>query len=319
MATATAKSRKTEQAVDLREYTSTVGTGAVVNREACLITGLKILGPESKNNRHYPESLRRSTARMYEGVPAYFDHLKPGDERSYADRFGVWSNIRALPEGTFGDLKYNPKHPMAEAVLHDIENGTNGVGCSPDHYGTGPVKGGRRIVESISLVKSVDIVANPATNRSFSESTNEGTDAMELAEQLSEQIGKVSALTTENASLKEQVTKLTTDNAALTAANAALKESVDAAAAVAKAADHKAKVATLLDEAKIPATARTKEFVGLLESASLEVATAAVKSLAESLKDVPTRSVNAAAGARMSEQGQQKSGGAMSLAEFKAV
>jgi len=297
MATATAKSatsRKPEQSVELREFTNTVGVGAAVNRDTCTITGLKILGPESRNKRHYSESLRRSTAHLYEGVPAYFDHLKPGAERSYADCFGHWSNIRALPEGTFGDLKYNPKHPMAEAVLHDIENGTKGVGCSPDHYGNGPVgRDGKRMVESITVVKSIDIVANPATNRSFSESTNEGNaDMAELAEQLTEALTKVSTLATEKQSLAEQVTKLTEQVSTLVGEKSKLQESVDAAAAATKIAEHKAAVVKLLDDNKIAAHLRKPELIAMYEAVDIKAAEAGIKSLAESTKGTVVRSVS---------------------------
>ena len=103
---------------------------------------------------------------------------------------------------------------------------------------------------------------------------------MELAEALE----KVAGLQTEVATLKESVTKLTTENAALAGEKAKLQESVDAAAKAAAAAEHKTKVGELLAEHKIPEAARTKEFVALLESSSLDNATAAVKSLAGTLK-----------------------------------
>lgn len=291
MAVASAKpakpaSRKASGEIWLGEadYACTQGSGATVDRQANIIRGVKILGLTSQNGRNYlPETLRRALS-LYEAAPVYFNHPPKNStaDRPYEDRFGETCNVRLTESGIYGDVKFNPKHPRAEQVLFDIENNTSKVGFSPDHYGDGPMRNGRRIVESISRVKSIDIVANPATNRSFSES--EGDHDMELAEQLAESRANETKLTSENAGLKEQLTKLTEQVGALTGEKAALQEQVDAAAAATKAAQHKAKIGELLAEHKVPESARTKEFVALLESSSLEAATGAIKSLAESFK-----------------------------------
>jgi len=282
MATATA--RKADADVLLREYTSAAGTGCRILREASTVSGLKILGTSSANGRDYPLKTLRESVRLYEGVPVYFDHLECGQQRRYGDRFGNMTNVRATNDGLYGDLVYNPKHPLAEQVLHDIEAGTKDVGCSPDHYGRGPTQNGRRIVEAITSVKSVDIVANPATNKSFSESTRQGTDAMELAEQLAEQVGKVGSLTSENAGLKEQIAKLAEQVSTLTGEKAKLQESVDAAAKAQAVADHKTAVTKLLDDNKIPDHLRKPELIALYESVDAKAAEAAIKALAEAGK-----------------------------------
>ena len=154
----------------LLEYATVDRASAKVDRAANVIRGVKLLGWESQNGRTYTRQALQKALPLYEGVPVYFDHLKPGAERAYVDRFGETFNVRLTESGLVGDVKYNPNHPRAEQVLFDVENGTSKVGFSPDHYGDGPVRNGKRIVETISKVKSVDIVANPATNRSFSES-----------------------------------------------------------------------------------------------------------------------------------------------------
>lgn len=323
--TATAASRTSSHKPQVKDiwlgeadYASTSGTGAKIDRDASMIRGVKFLGLTSQNGRHYlPETLRRALP-LYEGAPIYFNHQPKGStaDRPYEDRFGEACNVRLTESGMWGDIKYNPKHPRAEQVIYDIENNTPKVGFSPDHYGDGPIRNGKRIVESINRVKSIDIVANPATNRSFSES--EGNHDMELAEQLAESRANETKMMAELASLKESVTKLTTDNAALTAKAASLQESVDAATKEKAAAEHKAKVGELLSEHKIPEKARTKEFVALLESSPIEAATAAVKSLAETLKSAGTGATRSVSGTPISESQKTEGGDKFDAKSFAA-
>ncbi|MBA4018308.1 MAG: hypothetical protein C0483_14170 [Pirellula sp.] len=171
MATATFPASIPAKSERFLEYTAANNGGAKVDRAANVIRGVKLLGMESANGRTYTKQALEKALPMYEGAPVYFDHVKPGTERSYGDRFGEAVNVRLTPSGLIGDVKYNPDHPRAKQVLFDVENGTSKVGFSPDHYGDGPLRNGRRVVETITVVKSIDIVANPATNRSFSEST----------------------------------------------------------------------------------------------------------------------------------------------------
>jgi len=161
-----------EGLIAFREFVSTAGSGATIDREAGIVRNVKLLGRESKNGRIYSDKAMREAAALYIGKPIFFDHnVTSATNRKYGDRFGEVLTATVRPTGVFGDFRYNKKHPLAEQVLHDIEANTEGVGFSPDHYGNGPLDNrGSRMVETIRLVKSLDIVANPATNHSFSES-----------------------------------------------------------------------------------------------------------------------------------------------------
>lgn len=302
MATKTAKTAATgrtgtaDSNLSLRESFGSRGPGIKPNREAGIIPGVKIVGFESKNRRRYlPEALRGAIA-LYEGAPVYVNHPKnPTEERPYQDHFGTLQNVRMTESGLYGDLKYKTKHPMAETVLEDAENDTKGIGLSPNHFGSGKVQNGIRIVESISRVESVDIVANPATNISFRESETPNVD---LTEQLTEATTRVAELTA-------KVTQLTEQAAALTAENAAMKE------AAAKEA-HKSKVAGWLKEHKIPAVAQTPEFIALCESVDGETAEKAIKSLAGKLGEVKVVAASGTPGrgvGRMTEGAGGGSGG----------
>ena len=147
-----------------------------VDRSRGMIRGVKILGLESKNGRSYlPEAIRRATG-LYEGQRVNVDHGKPGDSRSYADRIGTIVNVSARSDGLFGDLKFNPKHPLAEQLAWDAENSPESVGLSHDVSGKVTRRNGKATVESIDSVRSVDLVADPATTAGLFESVDSNTD-----------------------------------------------------------------------------------------------------------------------------------------------
>lgn len=160
-----------------------------VDRETSVIRGVRILGLSSKNNREYAEEAVKKAVPLYEGRHVNVDH---GDiaARSYRDRIGALENVRFADAGLRGDLKVNPKHPLAEQLFWDAENLPNAVGMSHVVEGvTARKEGGGVHVEEIVAVASVDLVANPATTQSLFESEErmktklkeEGTEVAALA------------------------------------------------------------------------------------------------------------------------------------------
>lgn len=142
-----------------------------------VISGVKLLGMQSKNGRSYSEqAIQKALAsKFYEGATIYVDHPgKGGQGRSYRDRFARVENVRMEQgKGLFGDMRFNPHHPMAAQVIWDAENKTEGVGLSHNIIAkTRNVKGGE-IIEEITKVHSVDLVDNPATTRSLFECSQE--------------------------------------------------------------------------------------------------------------------------------------------------
>lgn len=128
-----------------------------------VIRGVKVCGLTSANRRRYkPEALRRAVrAGLYEGAVVQVDH------HGHADRFGTLINTRYRPgRGVFADLKYDPRHPLAECVAEDAKRGLGIYGLSHDADGIG-----RRanVVEGIAAVRHVAIVAGAATTMALSE------------------------------------------------------------------------------------------------------------------------------------------------------
>ncbi len=145
------------------EYSDSRGTTVTVDRKSGLISGVKILGLESRNGRSYlPEAIRQA-AGLYEGKRVNVDHSRSADSRSYRDRMGRLQNVAAREDGLYGDLFVNPQHVLAEQLFWDAENSPENVGLSHDVSGKVTRRAGKATVESIDAVRSVDLVAEPAT------------------------------------------------------------------------------------------------------------------------------------------------------------
>lgn len=162
---------KTAMMTHLLEYAS----GGRVDRANAVIRGVKILGRESPNGggRVYSDQAMRDAARLYEGIGVNLDHpdrATPGANRSVKDRIGTLSNCRVSKNGVFGDLTLIKGHPYTPAILEIAESNPVGFGLSHNAQGPTSQRYGQNVVESITRVRSVDIVNDPATNRSLFES-----------------------------------------------------------------------------------------------------------------------------------------------------
>lgn len=149
------------------------------------VRGVKILGLKSKNNREYTlEACRRSLS-LYEGLRVNIDHPdKPNSSRSARDRFAKLKNVRVEADGLRGDLRYNPKMAWAEAFAWWAKNEPDMVGLSHNAIGEGEHKDGVFVVDKIVEVRSVDIVADPATTQGLYESQGHPPMQVKLREWL---------------------------------------------------------------------------------------------------------------------------------------
>lgn len=162
----------------LQEFCDWRGVALRVDRPASVIRGVKILGLESRNGRVYlPEALAQA-ARLYEEAKVNVNHSQanPAGPRDYRDRIGLVRNVAVRDgEGLFADFHFNPKHALAEQFLWDAEHVPENVGFSHNVQAQTSRRGDRVVVESISRVLSVDLVADPATTRGLFESRAPGS------------------------------------------------------------------------------------------------------------------------------------------------
>jgi hypothetical protein len=162
-----------------------------VDESACVVKGVKLLGFVSLNGRRYlPEAVRKKIA-AYEGVVVNIDH--DDKSRRFADRFARVRGVLLMPDGAYGDIHYNPKHPLAETFAWWAKNDPSAIGMSHNATGRGEEDSmGTFVVDEILDVYSVDVVADPATTKGLFESHNpmKKTLYAKLKEQLSKSKSK---------------------------------------------------------------------------------------------------------------------------------
>lgn len=201
MAARTKIKRPARPARELREWTASAPSGSplTVDRDAGVIFGVKVLGAHSRNNHglreatdgtEYTRRCMESALPMYEGVDVLVNHrLKTGPAaRGTDDVFGQLRNCTLGADGIRADLHYLKSHAMAERVCEDVERGLGVFGLSHDASAARERfdRASRRLViESLAVVRSVDLVRKPATNRNLWESLVDKTTTLrELLEDL---------------------------------------------------------------------------------------------------------------------------------------
>lgn len=150
-------------------------TGIAVDREACVIRGVKILGWVSSNGREYDAAAMKQFVGKYANARANVNHLE-GHQTfvPFESRFGRILSPEWREDGIYGDLQFNPRHKLADAFLWWAENDPNAIGLSHSVIADG-VEGdnGQFKIDKIVDVLSVDIVADPATNSGLFEAMND--------------------------------------------------------------------------------------------------------------------------------------------------
>jgi len=178
----------------LQEYCDSRGVAVRVDRQAGVIRGVKLLGLESRNGRDYlPEAVAQAAV-LYEDAKVNVNHPKghPAGPRDYQDRIGSIRQVAFRQgEGLFGDFYFNPKHALAEQLVWDAENSPENVGFSHNVEARVVRRGDRAVVEAITRVQSVDLVADPATTRGLFESAAETAPDEKLVEQQAAKIQKL--------------------------------------------------------------------------------------------------------------------------------
>lgn len=184
----------------LQEYVTAPRHQGRIDRRRGIISGVKILGLTSRNNRRYPLETLEAAIPLYQNAKVNLNHPEnnPTEPRRYQDRFGLVRNVRVVAdEGLFADFHFNPKHQYAEQLLWDAENAPENVGFSHNIEAEVVQENNAMLVKRILAVRSVDLVADPATTQGLFESceskstcccTGECKQSFALAEQLCNQI-----------------------------------------------------------------------------------------------------------------------------------
>lgn len=198
-----------EQAV--QEYVQSAGRTLRVDAARGVLRGVKLLGLRSRNGRRYEESALRRAMSLYEGSKVNVNHPErdPLAPRDYRDRLGIVRNVRVeAGQGLFGDLHYNPSHPLAEQLAWDAEHAPENVGLSHNVLARTRRDGQEIVVEAITRVQSVDLVADPATTAGLFEQAATTVEVIDPAVALREEIAGLKQQLKEAVAQTERETRL---------------------------------------------------------------------------------------------------------------
>jgi hypothetical protein len=135
-----------------------------------LLRGVTVLGLSSRNRRRYTPEAATGALRLYQGAFVNLDHPdRPDGPRSVRDRFGRLVNVRFEGGRVKADLRYNPEHPFAATLEWFARNDPGAIGLSHNAVGEGKEEDGVFVVRKIVELRSVDLVAEPATTRGLFE------------------------------------------------------------------------------------------------------------------------------------------------------
>lgn len=179
----------------LQEFVDSQGQRLRIDVERGALRGVKLLGLTSKNGRTYRESALKDASTLYEGAKVNVNHPKgsPHAPRDYQDRLGaVRDVVYREGVGLFADLHFNPKHALAQQLAWDAAHAPEQVGLSHNVLARTSRSGETTVVEAITKVESVDLVADPATTRGLFEQSEGQLES--LVEQLASARSKIAAL-----------------------------------------------------------------------------------------------------------------------------
>lgn len=159
----------------LVERTQAVAKGEKLrwSPETHVLHDLCMLSPDSRNGRTYTPNAMQNLRELYEGARAYQDHPDdPTAQRSTRERLGRWHNVRIEGGKLRGDLHYDPNHPYAKSLIWAAQECPEhcGVSHNVEAEGYEDPETGHFTVARVNEVRSVDIVDDPATNKSLLES-----------------------------------------------------------------------------------------------------------------------------------------------------
>ncbi len=130
---------------------------------------LGITSTSKKGTVYQPPILDRLVT-LLPGRPINIDHIQPGERRSVHDRFGGIDRAWREGDKVWVAGWFDPYHPSFQRICFLANHHPKSVGFSIDSRGSAQNVGGKKIVESIDALLSLDLVANPAATNGLLES-----------------------------------------------------------------------------------------------------------------------------------------------------
>jgi hypothetical protein len=155
----------------VEEFGQDSGIKLEVVPEECLIKNVCIAGPTSRNGNRYTKQALEGALSLYDHAKSYVDHPDdPKGKRRFGSRLGTFLNPRLVGGKPVGDYFYNPEHPDAPSLVWAAKNDPDFCGFSHNVETEGfEEPNGTWVVHKITKVRSVDLVAEPATTKNLQE------------------------------------------------------------------------------------------------------------------------------------------------------
>lgn len=153
----------------LQEIAARASSPIKVDEENHVLLDVLLLGRSSVNQADYTDDAIQHGVHQYEEAQCYVGHSKDGSNPLYDSSLGVHRNVHPAPDGIRGNFHYNPEHRLAKQLVWDAKHNPRAVGFSHDADCTYHVRNGRKVVQSIDRVYSVDLVTKPGTTRGLFE------------------------------------------------------------------------------------------------------------------------------------------------------
>ncbi|MDP3793999.1 MAG: hypothetical protein Q8R07_04595, partial [Candidatus Uhrbacteria bacterium] len=238
------------------------------DKEAMALRNVVVLGPVSTNGRRYSVETQKDALPLFEGAKAYLNHPHMrdlGEARDVQDLIGEHKNVRVVGDRTISDLHLINNQTVREHVLPIVES-------KPHLAGNSIVARGKMVkaddgimdVEKILAVRSVDLVAEPATtNGIFAEGKEHKETDMEwqqiTLETLREKRADLVEVILASAKEKEHVVQLETQVATLDAQIKERDEKLAKLELTTVKNERAAEIARCIREAKLPDSAKYED------------------------------------------------------------
>ena len=230
------------------------------------IQNVVFLGAESAHGYTYKQEAMAKAVGLYNGVRCFINHPNAEEEKSgrrdLMKMAGMTRDARhedgkikgsmVLLDDQYGRKFWNIAHSMPTVA-----------GCSHVADGSMVEEGGKKFVDDISEVVSVDLVVQGATTKNVFESIDERKDDMDYSKITIEELKRLRPDLYKIAVAEGMVEgKKSRDDEfkKLTESNADLKKKVDEQAVKEALSTKKADVDKLLSESKLPKAAKTELF-----------------------------------------------------------
>lgn len=145
-----------------------------------LMRGVCLLGPVSKRGHIYSRQAQEDVASLARGCKVFLNHPSPTEEktgrRDIGRLIGVVENARVVGRKVFGDVRLLQNDAAAQKLVSVAKLLPAGVGLSIDAAGEMSRSNGKKQVESVHQLNSIDLVARSATTNNLFESDGKDGD-----------------------------------------------------------------------------------------------------------------------------------------------